>query len=284
MRGISKLPSRLAVVAILVTALAPAFVAAQESTDDTPLGDLARSFRKKTPSSQEIIDNDNLSQVMDEVQSRHASSSTLRYSIDGAANAFRVSAPDVTCSLSFNANAKALLSSQYAQVELPPSELIKLDGPAVIDGDSIQVSVFNGTDWHVSEVEVALTIVKRGVEPEPEAYYGEAKLIPAVAGNSPQGPENRLEKHSDVTVVYHMRAAAAPSEVTVFRAPLNVDIGASQEWHWAIVQARGYPPQHFSAQASSSTQVPGTLTPPPPVISPAQESPQHATPSPLPQN
>ena len=80
---------------------------------------------------------------MDQVQSRRAASSTLRYSMDGAGEAknFQVSAPDVTCSLSFSANAKALLSTQYAQFDLPPTDLAKLDGPATIDGDSLQVSV-----------------------------------------------------------------------------------------------------------------------------------------------
>ena len=54
-----------------------------------------------------------------------------------------------------------LLSSQYAQMDLPPREMVKLEGPATIEGDALTVSVFNGTDWHVSEVAVALTIVKK---------------------------------------------------------------------------------------------------------------------------
>ena len=280
MRAITKLLSRFAVGTILVTVVVPSFAAAQQSTDAMPLGDLARSFRKKTPSSQEIIDNDNLSQVMDEVQSRRASSSTLRYSMDGEESAFHVSAPDVTCSLSFSANAKALLSSQYAQLELPSSELVKLDGPAIIDGDSIQVSVFNGTDWHVSEVEVALTIVRPAASPELETYYGEAKLIPAVVGISPPEPVTRIEKHSDVTVVYRMRAAAPPAEITAFRAPLHLAIEAGQEWHWAIVKAKGYPPQ----QATPSAQVPGIPSQVQAATSPTQEAPQNMTPSAPPHN
>ena len=48
--------------------LAPAAVAAQEVDDsDAPLGDVARNLRKQIPSSQQgIIDNDNLSKVMDD--------------------------------------------------------------------------------------------------------------------------------------------------------------------------------------------------------------------------
>lgn len=270
-------------VAILVTALAP-FVAAQEDPSDTPLGDLARSFRKKATTSQEVIDNDNLSRVMDEVQSRRASGSSLVYSLSGEAKTFQVSAPDVSCSLSFTANTKALLSSQYAQLELPSTELSKLDGPAVIDGGSIQVSVFNGTDWHVSEVEVALTIVKRATAPQPEAY-GELKFVPATAaGNSPQERENSLQKRPDVTVVYRMRAAAPPFEVTVFQAPLNVDIGTDQEWHWAIVQAKGYPPQHSLEQPSPLAQASSTLAPASPPISAVHNDHQDVNPEPLKQD
>jgi hypothetical protein len=49
-----------------------------------------------------------------------------------------------------------------------------------------------------------------------------------------------------------MRAAAAPFAVTVFATPLNLEIGADQEWHWAIVQAKGYPPPQHNLGASSS--------------------------------
>jgi hypothetical protein len=215
-------------------------VKAQQDSD-TPLGDLARSLRKKP--APEVIDNDNLSQVMDQVKSRRASGSSPRHSIDGARKSFQVSSPDVTCSFSFSANAKALLSSQYAQLDLPAQELLKLDGPAAIDGDSLQVSIFNGTGWHVSEVAIALTLVKPVEASDAESHYADAKLTPAVAGRAAQERGSRLEKRSDATFLYRMRAAAPPSSTTAFRAPLNVDIAPGQEWHWAIVQARGYPPQ-----------------------------------------
>lgn len=275
MRRIFKITRRLAVAAILVTVLAP-FVGAQENTSDTPLGDLARSFRKKAPSSQEVIGNDNLLQVMGEVQSRRAAGSSLLYSLTGEAKTFQVSAPDVSCSLSFSANTKALLSNQYAQLELPMTELNKLDGPAVIDGDSIQVSLFNGTDWHVSELEVAVTIVKRAVAAEVEAYYGETNLVPAAVNGSFQKAENPTEKRSDVTVVYRMRAAAPPFEVAVFRAPLNLNIGVGKEWHWAIVQAKGYPPQGSSEQKPPATETPAALAPAS-AISPIQNGRQGVT-------
>ena len=89
---------------------------------------------------------------MDQAESRHAPGSALKFLMNGESKGFQISAPDVTCSLSFSANAKTLLSSQYAQMELPPGEMEKLEGPATIEGDALTVSVDNGTDWHVSEV------------------------------------------------------------------------------------------------------------------------------------
>jgi hypothetical protein len=258
---------RLAVATIALAGLLPAFLSAQED-GDTPLGDVARSFRKKNPSTQEVIDNDNLSKVMDQVESHRLSAASLRYSVDPGGKNFQVSAPDVTCSLAFSANTKALLATQYVQLDLPAGELLRLDGPATIDGDALQVSVFNGTDWHVSEVSVALTLLKRTDVHEAMSDYGAAKLIPAVAGDASQLPESRSEKRSDVTVLYRMRAAAAPSATTVFRAPLNVEIGPDQEWHWAIVQARGYPPQ------SSAGPIPQAQNPAQSALAPAPEVPQ----------
>jgi len=264
---------RLLVATMAVAAVLPVFLAAQDE-QDTPLGDVARTFRKKNPPAQDVIDNDNLSNVMDQVESHRASAASLRYSIDAGGKSFQVSAPDVTCSLAFSANTKALLASQYVQLDLPEAELLKLDGPATIDGDALQVSVFNGTDWHVSELAVALTVLKRAEVHGAVSDYGAAKLIPAVAGAvsqegaTPQETENRSEKRSDVTVIYKMRAAAVPAATTVFRAPLNMEIGPDQEWHWAIVQARGYPPQ------SSAGPNPVTQAPAQSVLAPARQLPQ----------
>ena len=55
-------------------------------------------------------------------------SSGLRYVMGGGDKDFRVAAPDVTCSSAFSPNAKSLLSSQYAQMELPPDVLPKIMG------------------------------------------------------------------------------------------------------------------------------------------------------------
>ena len=215
----------------------PSTMVAQEDAGETPLGDVARSFRKKPSPSQTVIDNDNFSKLMDEAESHRLSVSSLLYSMNPGEKSFQVSAPDVTCSLSFSANVSSLLSSPYVLKDLPPAELIKLDGPATIDGDSLQLSVYNGTEWNVHELTIGLTIVKRK-DPSEAFYYGSAHLVPAV-GKLDQTVETPVEKRSDVTVLYKIKGEAAPFTTTVFRTPLDTTLASDQEWHWAIVRAQG---------------------------------------------
>ena len=242
----------------MLVALIPVFLSAQDDLNDLPLGDVARTLRKKTPPSQDVIDDDNLPALMEQVESRHRTGSALTYLMAGEKKGFQVAAPDVTCSLSFSANAKSLLSSSYAQMELPPGEVLKLEGPATIEGDALIVSVNNRTDWHVSEVAVALTVVKKlglhqAAFSNGATFNDGGALLTAMAANSAQESEVRPEKKPDVTVIYRMRAAAPPWVTTVFSAPLNLDLGPDEEWHWAIVQARGYPPQSYSGGQSQTT-------------------------------
>ena len=96
---------------------------------------------------------------MDEVQTRKLNGKLL-FSIDGSAKKFQVSSPDVTCDLSFSGSATSLLSDPYAPQDLPEGELAKLDGPATITGDTLQVSVHNGTTWNIKEITVGLTILR----------------------------------------------------------------------------------------------------------------------------
>jgi hypothetical protein len=242
---------RLLFLVPILVALMPLGLVAQDDPNDTPLGDVARTLRKKTPPAQDVIDDDNLTKVMQEAESRHTPGSTLKFLMGGEDKGFQVAAPDATCSLSFSSNAKALLSRQYAQMALPPGEVLKLVGPATIEGDALIVSVHNRTDWHVSEVDVALTIVKKIAGRDTPLtngaiFNGGVTLLPAVAANSPAESEVRPEKEPDVIMIYRMRAAAPPSVSTVFSTPLNFELGPDEEWHWAIVQAKGYPPKSYS--------------------------------------
>jgi hypothetical protein len=255
---------------LLLAAMMPVFVAApalaQDDPNDAPLGDVARHLRKKNPPSQQVIDDDNLSKVMEQADSRRTEGSGLRFLMTGESKIFEVSAPDATCSLSFSAGAKALLSSQYAQMELPPNEVAKLEGPATIEGDALTVSVFNGTQWHVSEVTVALTLVNKVADAP--SMFDSSNALPAVphlpAESEVRSEEIRPERKPDVTVIYRMRAAAPPWSTAVFSAPLNLEIAAGTEWHWAIIEARGYPPQDYSTsapQTAAQTNQPATPEP-----------------------
>jgi hypothetical protein len=221
--------------------LAPAW--AQYEEHPVPLGDLARSLRKKEKEkapdqpapARTVIDNDNFSQVMDEVASHRLAGSSPLYSFDGAGKTFQVSSPDVTCSLSFNANASSLLARPAVPIVLPDEEMHKLDGPATITDEGLQVSVFNGTDWKLEEITVGLTVVRRA---NPVAgYYGAGKLVPAASETTMVA-----EKHSDVTTLHRLKGTAPPFLITVFRAPLIITLGPDEEWHWAIIQAKGFPP------------------------------------------
>ncbi len=224
--------------------LTPAW--AQYEEHPVPLGDLARSLRKKekekTPDqpapARTVIDNDNFSQVMDDVASHRVVGSSPLYSFDGAGKTFQVSSPDVTCSLSFNANASSLLARPAVPIVLPDDEMHKLDGPATITDDGLQVSVFNGTDWKLEEITVGLTVVRRA---SPVAgYYGAGKLVPAASETTMVA-----EKHSDVTTLHRLKGTAPPFLITVFKAPLTMTLGPDEEWHWAIIQAKGFPPDNL---------------------------------------
>jgi len=220
---------------LLVGLSLPLGVAAQSDGNDVSLGDLARSYRKSQGApARTLIDNDNLLQVMDEVQARKLAGGLL-FSFDSSGKSFQVSSPDGTCSLSFSAQATSLVSAPFAAHDLPDSELVKLEGPAIIDGDRLQVSVHNGSAWDLREITVALTILRpRDLT---TADIGPAKLVPA-AGEGIVSPEKR----PDVTVLYHLKAAAAPLTTTVFQGSLDTAPSADQEWHWAIVQAKGIAP------------------------------------------
>jgi hypothetical protein len=269
---VRRLPKLWLILALLaaLAGLRPLTSLAQDAPNEAPLGDVARNLRKRTPSSQDVIDNDNLSQVMDHVESNRGSGSGLKILMAGESKGFQVSAPDVTCSLSFTANAKSLLSSQYAQMDLPQHDVVKLQGPATIEGDALTVSVFNGTDWHVSEVAVALTIVKKKESADWSIGLRSGEPRATVAGGLGRESEVRPEKKPDVTIIYRMRAAAPPFATTVFSAPLNLELASGDEWHWAIVQAKGYPPPAYAAHEQIAAQTgepaPAPAVPPPALL------------------
>ena len=271
-------PNRLTLALLLSGMLllaVPPSVCAQDDTGDTPLGDVARSFRKKPASSETVVDNDNLSKVMEDAESRRVAGSSPVFSLEPAGKGFRVSSPDVSCSLSFSAKTSSLLSDPLALDELPRSEMAKLDGPATIDGDSLQVSMHNGTSWELREVTIGLTIVKRPEAIGAASYFGQARIVPAVAGGSPQ--QDSFQKQPDVTLLLRVKGSAAPSATAIFRTPLNFALFPDQDWHWAIVKAKGIPPQ-ASPEATTMTQ-PGSADPSAPAAGPTRARTSQCPPS-----
>jgi hypothetical protein len=229
--------------AVLVALLIPVTLSAQSDDNSTPLGDIARALRKdkenkdkKAPEpQQQIIDNDNLGKVMEQGEADHLKG-RVNFAVAGSSRESRISSPDVTCSLSFNAQGADPVNDASIAQDLPRGELAKLDGPAVMNGDALDLTVYNGTGWNLREITVGLTIVRRA--DSNTAYYGSARLLPASAAAPAPA-----EKHADMTVLYHLKGAAAPFSTAVFHQSLGAALTPDQEWHWAIVQAQGLPPR-----------------------------------------
>ena len=224
--------------------LAP-FRALAQTEDAISLGDFARSLRKsKEAAPPVVIDNDNLSTIMDDVESHRLNGKPL-LSVDSAKNTFDVSLPDGTCSLSFNASATSLLTVPYVTEDMPQGELAKLEGPASVVGDSLQISLFNGTEWNLKEITVGLTIVRRA--DTADVYYGSGRLLPATAQDTI--PQENEPKPSDVTMIFQLKGSAAPFATTIFREKLDTPLAPDQEWHWAIVSAKGVRPSPLALPA-----------------------------------
>jgi hypothetical protein len=231
----------------LIAMLLPwsAFSQTGASQDESvSLGDLARSLRqKKAPApaapAAPVIDNDNLTEVIDQAAKDRQKGKSL-FSADGGGKTFKVSSPDGTCSLSFDASATALVSTPFVVEDLPETELAKLDGPATFSHNTLELSIYNATAWNVKEITVSFTIVRHN------AKDGEAKLIPAEAVDDARAAAS-AQKLSDTAALYHLKASAAPQATTVFRSTIDADLDSGQDWHWAIVQARGIPPSSAPA-------------------------------------
>ncbi len=238
------------IAAILLASVAALTTLAVAQSEEISLGDLARTLRKNQLPPRAVIDNDNLSSVMEEGENKRWASSSLRVGLDKAAlQIVNASSPDVTCALSYSGQ-KDLLDDTSRPQSLPEDELNKLSGPATITGDSLQLTLHNGSNWDLREITIGFTLVHRPTDLLTQ--FDGLRLVPA-AINIPV-----LEKTSDTTVLYHLKGTAAPAATAVFQAPLNVSIGPDQDWHWAIVQAKGIPavPQAAPAPTQPIIQAP----------------------------
>jgi len=264
---------RLISIALLTLTL-PVCLSAQEQTEPS-LGDIARQLRRekeekeKKAAERGVIDNDNLNQLMNELQSKRFNSTTLLFSLDKGGQNFKVSAPDVSCNLSFSGKATALLTDPFVTRSIPGTEIAKLDGPAVIQGNTLQVSFFNGSDWNIKELIVGITLLRTTVP----KVYGPAILKPAS-----DSVVELTQKRPDQTVIYHLRGSAAPQTTTVFTAELTNELDPEQEWHWAIVGAKGTP-----VDPPTTSENPTVVNPAiPPAIQPAEPTPATSSGNPHP--
>jgi hypothetical protein len=236
-----------------------ACAAAQDDSNETPLGDVARNLRKSspTPANEIVIDNDNFLKVVDDAESRRAAGNSMVFSLEPGGRNFNVSSPDVSCSLSFTAKSSSLLADPTILDELPRTELAKLDGPATIDGDQLQISMHNGSSWQLREIVIGLTIVRQA----DSASIGSPRITPAMATNTYDPIQNAYQKQPDQTVLLHVKGLAAPDGTAVFRTQLNFALFPDQEWHWAVVRAKGVPPQSPSQIASTQSAQNAILAP-----------------------
>ena len=254
--------------------------------DDQPLGDLARNLRKnKLPQQLEapLIDNDNLAQATEDAKNRRPvaqekDKDKFVLSIDPVAQTIKASAPDVTCNLSFNARAGALLIKPVLLETLPLPELLKIDGPASIQDENFQLEVFNGTEWDLREITVGLTLERKpGASAEMSAR---ARVIPA----SQNTLAPTVERRSDVTLLYHLKATSKPFSTTTFTENIGITPGPDEDWRWSIVEAKGIRPQEVQLPPSWLGPIPApTLdlhNPLPPGATPAPTPEQRNTPNP----
>ncbi len=259
-----------------------------QSAQDVPLGDVARNMLKAkvaTKPAEVSVDNDNFSKLMEEAESRRMSKIAPQLSLDlGFGNGPKpysssFGSPDVNCSLSYTAHglkltdifaggpaataplgkakddttkdAKDDKSTKNSGVtDVPPAELAKLEGPAAIVGDSLQLSVYNGTAWNIEEITVGMTLVRRRSSTA-KVYsgtgVGSASVVQANAGQANAAPSGAVPiavKRSDTTLVYHFKGTAAPNSKATFQLPLGVTLSPDQEWHWGILEAKGTPPKN----------------------------------------
>jgi hypothetical protein len=226
-------------------ALACAPVVAQEVDSPAPLGDVARDLRKdraeqsnqRRSSEPPVIDNENLAQAMENAhKARPIVEDKTVFSIDPSGKTLRVSSPDVTCSLSFNSRNSSLVKPVLVE-NLPLDELLKIDGPGSIQDDTLQLSVFNGSDWELREITIGLTLERKPGENAEMA--ARARVIPAAQVDG----QAVVERRSDVTILYHLKAEAKPFSTTAFEEKIGITPGPDEDWRWSIVEAKGFRPQ-----------------------------------------
>ena len=63
-------------------------------------------------------------------------------------------------------------------------------------------------------------------------------MIPAAEAIAPI----TVERRSDVTLLYHLKAEAKPFSTTAFHENIGITPGPDEDWRWSIVEAKGIRP------------------------------------------
>ena len=108
---------------------------------------------------------------------------------------------------------------------------------ASIQDDSLQLELLNGTDWELREITVGVTLERKPGESAEAA--ARARVIPAAQNLS--SPVT-VERRSDMTLLYHLKATAKPFSTTIFRETIGITPSLDEEWRWSIVEAKGIRP------------------------------------------
>jgi len=256
----------------LAAALLVCPLVAQGQEEDVSLGDLARTLRKAGPGNDRpVIDNDNLPIMMSKAEAERLNGKPV-FSIDPSGKTFRVTSPDGSCSLSFDAKATALISTPSTSSSLPFDELDRLDGTASVHEGVLEVLLHNGTAWELKEIVVGVTLLNpRGTLLRSANLLGpgDGELIP---------------KTPDVTMLYHLKATALPDGTVAFRGNLDQELGPASDWHWALVGAKGIPPgapnsATVAGNQNSAALPTASVLPTPTSIAGGQPSPAPAAPA-----
>jgi hypothetical protein len=63
-----------------------------------------------------------------------------------------------------------------------------------------------------------------------------------------------VERHSDVTVLFHLKTETKPFERSTLSEYVGVTPGPDEEWRWSIVEAKGIRPQGSRVGPESLTE------------------------------